>query len=76
MTLSDAIRLAYAPNATTEHGKLEQAYARAVVATWSASCATDRYVNLAPYHAEERAARKALDAYMTDTDDLYKPSHS
>lgn len=77
MTLSEAIRIAYgtdAPIAPTQYERLQYNLAMAIVDTWSASCGSDRYIDLAPYREAERQARKALDTYLAETSD-YLPSH-
>ena len=63
MTLDQAIRLAYDTPAHSPIAKLRQAYAKTIVATWSASCATDGYVDLKPHYAAEKAALAALNAH-------------
>lgn len=62
VSLSDAIKLAYR-TPETELERLETAYCKAIVDTWSASCATDRYIDLTPYRDAERLAYDALLAY-------------
>lgn len=62
-TLFDAIVLAGRVPAS-EFERLETDYCKAIVATWSAACSTDRYINLKPYEDAEDIARKALSDYI------------
>ena len=75
MTITEAIQTAYAQEpfgyVPSKLEALRKAYAHAILATWSAECSDVRRVDMAPYHEAERAARKALDVHMVDTDDLY-----
>ena len=75
LTIQEAIAIAHSPLAPANKlDVLRRAYAVAILATWSASCGSDRYVDLRSYHAREEQARKALDAALAEASD-YLPAH-
>lgn len=61
-TTIEAIELAY-KRPENEYERLLYAWCRTIVDTWSASCATDGYVDLRPYRDAEQVAKDAFEAY-------------
>lgn len=63
ITTNEAFELAY-KTPENEYQRLLYAWCRTIVDTWSASCATDGYVDLRPYRDAEKVAKDAFEAYV------------